>query len=96
MKKVANALNFLLHLNVSHILVLCLVGKALVSDVSYAAFLITVPVLAYESYKLFIKSKKPDPIRLSEEVRQELSDMRSKLSALHMEKGVKTPVTRYF
>lgn len=85
-----------LGINLAYLLVLGLLVKALISDISYATFLITIPVLAFEGYKLYIKSKKPDPIALQGDVKKELDQIKSKLSALTMEKGVKAQPTRYF
>jgi hypothetical protein len=89
MDKLRSLVGYLKFLNPTHILALALMLKALVADVSYATFLLTIPVLAFEGYKLYLKSKTPDPIRLSNEVQQELNAMKAKLSAMSMEKSVK-------
>lgn len=82
--------------NYTHLLVLGLVIKAIVSDVSIATFLLTIPVLAFESYKMYLKSKVVSPIELDAEVRKELDNIKSKLNAQTLEKGLKAPVSRYF
>lgn len=83
-------------MNLAHALILGIVAKTLIFDISLAAVLLTVPVLAFEAYKLFLKSKTPDPIRMNEDVRKDLEQMKSKLSAMSMEKNVKSPTQRYF
>ena len=60
--------------NFAYFLILGLVVKALVSDISIATFLLSIPVLGFESYKLYLKSKTPDPIVIDAEVRKELGD----------------------
>lgn len=87
--------SYILGMNLAYLLVLGLVVKALVSDISYPAFLVAIPVLGYEGYKLYLKSKKPDPVRVNQEVQNELEAMKSKLSGLTMEKTV-SPNKRYF
>lgn len=86
-------------LNYSHLLVLGLVVKAIVSDVSYATFLLTVPVLGYESYKLYLKSKKVDPVAINHEVMDRLDKLQAKVNASTLERSV-TPspqaTKRYF
>jgi hypothetical protein len=81
-------------LNFAHILVLGLVVKAIVSDISVASFLISLPVLGYEGYKLYVRSKTPDPIKINEEVVKELDNIKAKLNATAMEKSVK-PLARW-
>lgn len=82
-------------LNLAHLLVLGLVIKAIASDISIASFLITLPVLAFEGYKLFVKTKQPDPVKINEEVVKELDNIKSKLNANTMEKSVKPPMARW-
>ena len=94
--KVKLGLSRLSGTNFAHTLVLALVGKAIISDVSPSAMLITVPVLGYEAYKLYLKSKKPEPAQIQEEVKKELELVKSKLSALTMDKNVVPQKTRYF
>ena len=81
--------------NFAHILVLGVVVKAVVSDISIAAFLVTIPVLAYESYKLYLKAKTPDPIKINEEVVKELDNIKAKLNATAIEKSVRPPLARW-
>lgn len=97
MGKLRSMLNKLLGMNLAHILVLGLVVKSLISDISYPAFLLTIPVLAYESYKLHLKSKKPDPHIMDMHIRQELDNMKSKLNASTLDSGLKQNMPkRYF
>lgn len=90
------AWNLLVGMNLAHILVLAIVAKTLIFDISLATVLLTVPVLGFEAYKLFLKSKTPDPVRMNEEFRKELEQVKGKLSAISMEKNVKAPNQRYF
>ena len=87
---------YLSKINLAHVLVLGLVVKATINDISYPSFLLTVPVLGYEAYKLYIRSKTPNPIELDVELRKELDNIKSKLNAQTLEKGLKAPVARYF
>lgn len=96
MEKLRAAYKYCSTLNYAYLLIIGLLAKALISDVSYATFLITVPILAFEAYKLYIKTRTPDPVVLDNEVRRELDNIKSKLSAVTMEKGVQAPVKRYF
>jgi len=83
-------------MNLAHLLVLGVVVKAIVTDVSYATFLVTVPVLGFEGYKLYLKHHTPSAIELDAEVRKELDNIKAKLNAQTLDKGIKAPVTRYF
>ncbi len=69
-------------------LALCLVLKALILDVSYATVLLLVPLMGYEGYKLYLKSKKPDPFQMDEAIRKELEAVKTRLSAINMEKNM--------
>lgn len=82
-------------LNYAYLLVLGLVVKALVSDISVATFLISIPILAFEGYKLFLASKKPDPVKINEEVVKELDNIKAKLNATAMEKSMNKPMARW-
>lgn len=95
-EKLQTALKYFSGINLAHTLVLALVVKAIVSDVSFSAMLLTVPVLAYEAYNLYLKSKKPDPVILNEEVKKELDSVKGKLNALTMDKNVQPVKSRYF
>lgn len=81
--------------NLAHLLVLGLVVKAIISDISYATFLLTIPVLAFEGYKLYLKAKQPDPIKINEEVVKELDNIKSKLNAQTMEKSMKSTTYKW-
>ena len=90
-------------LNLSHLLVLGLVIKAIVSDISIPTFLISIPVLAYEGYKLYLKSKKPEPVQINEAImkrldahKEDVEAIKAKLTAQTMEKNLKSPIPRYF
>lgn len=59
--------------------------------------MLAIPVLGYEGYKLFLRSKKPEPVVIEGELRKEMDRMNNKLSALTMERGVAPVVAkRYF
>ena len=90
-------------LNYAYFLVLGLLAKALISDVSYATFLITIPVLGYEGYKLYLKSKKPEPIQIDMAIskrldahRDELEAIKSKLKAESLDRNINPITKRYF
>lgn len=94
--KIKLAIAKLSGMNLAHALVLALVAKAIFIDVSISTVLLTVPVLGYEAYRLFLKSKQPDPVVINEEVKKELELVKGKLSALTMDKNVVPQKTRYF
>jgi hypothetical protein len=96
MEKLRAVYNYASSLNFAYLLILGLLGKALISDVSYATFLLTIPVLGYEGYKLYIKSKTPDAVVLDAELRKELDNIKSKINAGNMDKGVNAMPKRYF
>lgn len=96
MNFIRSAYHYLCGTNFAYALVLALVIKAIVSDVSFATVFLTVPVLVFEAYKAFMASKKPNPIELDEELRKEIDNIKSKLNAQTMEKNVKPAVGRYF
>lgn len=88
---------YLLGMNLAHVLVLSLVLKAIVKDISVAAFLVTIPVLSYEAYKLYLKHKTPTAIELNSQLRAELDLLKSKVNANTLEKNVKpAAIPRYF
>ncbi len=84
--------------NFAYALVLALVVKAIVSDINYATFLLTIPILSYESYKLYIKTKTPDAVALDAELRKELDQIKAKVNATTLGQGISgpAPVKRYF
>jgi hypothetical protein len=96
MLKLRSAYNYLCSLNYTHILVCGLVLKSIIFDVSYASFLLTIPFLTYDAYRLYIKMKTPEPIELDAELRKELDNIKSKLNAGSMEKNIAPTVKRYF
>lgn len=84
--------------NFAYLLILGLVVKALVSDISVATFLLSIPVLGFESYKLYLKSKKPDPVVINQEIKEELERIKAKVNAGAFEKNIapNAPAKRYF
>lgn len=98
MNKFRSLYNYACGINFAYLLVLGLVIKALVSDVSYATFLLTIPVLGFESYKMYLKSKAPDAVAINQEVMSELDKLKAKVNANTFEKGLsQTPGNkRYF
>ncbi len=86
-------------INFAYLLILGLVVKALVSDISIATFLLSVPVLAFESYKLYLKTKVQDPVVINHEVMDRLDKLQAKVNAGTLERGLTTATTpskRYF
>jgi hypothetical protein len=86
-------------LNLAHLLVLSLVVKALISDISIATFLLSIPILGFEAYKLYLKHKKPDPIVMNQEVMDRLDKLQAKVNANTFDKSLTsaaTPAKRYF
>lgn len=82
--------------NLAHLLILSLVVKAIAFDVSYPAVLICMPVLGYEAYKLYLKSKTPEPLKFDEAIVKELDNIKAKLNAQTLEKSIKPEMRRYF
>lgn len=70
-------------------LALCLIIKALVLDVSYPTFLLLIPILGYEAYKLYLKSREPQKVVIDAEIRKELEQIKSKLSVVNMDKATR-------
>ena len=88
MEKLRSFYAYLCGTNFAYLLILALVVKAIISDVSYATFLLTLPVLGFESYKLYIKHKTPDPVIINEEIRGELDKLKAKVNAGQFQKGM--------
>ncbi len=83
-------------LNWPYILVLGLIVKAICSEFSAGTFLIALPVVAYEAYKLYLKHKEPDPVKINAEVQADINAMKAKLSALTLNQNIKEQPKRYF
>lgn len=104
MEKLRASYNYISNINFAYVLVLGLLSKALILDVSYATFLITVPVLAFEGYRLYIKSKTPEPIQHDlaiikrfDQFQEDLDKVKSKVNANNLEKNISSgPAKRYF
>lgn len=96
MEKLRAVYKYISGINFAYILILGLLGKALISDVSYATFLLTIPVLGFEAYKLYIKTKTPDPIVHDRAIMDELDKLKAKVNATSMEKNLATAPKRYF
>jgi len=90
--------SYLCGTNFAYLLILGLVVKAIISDISVATFLISIPILGFESYKMYLKSKKPDPVVINEEIRTELDQIKAKLNAGQFQKAMDASSTnkRYF
>lgn len=98
MNKLRSLVNYLSGINFAYILILALVIKALVSDISIATFLLSIPVLGFESYKLYLKTKQPDPVAINQEILAELDKIKAKVNASTFEKGLSAQAApkRYF
>jgi hypothetical protein len=90
--------NYFCGKNFAYLLILGLVIKAIISDISIATFLLSIPILSFEAYKIYIKSKKPDPIVINQEVMAELDKLKAKVNAGQFQKGLDaaSPSKRYF
>jgi len=71
--------------------------------VSYASFLLTIPFLAYDAYKLYIKHKTPEPVQIDiavmkrfDQVQEEFDKLKSKVNANNLEKNIAAAPKRYF
>lgn len=95
-QKLQAALKYLSGMNLAHALVLAIVAKAIFIDVSLSTVLLTIPVLGYEAYQLWLKAREPKPVEINHEVQKELEQLKGKLAALTMDKNVKPSVSRYF
>lgn len=90
--------------NPALLLVAAIAIKAVIFDVSLAAMLVTVPLLALEGYKLFLNQMMPDTLKISAELRadfqKEIDAVKSKINLLTMEKSLNKPqapqTQRYF
>jgi hypothetical protein len=103
MDKLRSIYNYLSMRNYTHFLILGLLCKALIFDVSYATFLLTIPVLAYEGYKTYIKFKTPDPVQHDiailkrfDALQEDLDRVKSKVNATSLDKNINAQVKRYF
>lgn len=96
MEKLRLAYHYLSTRNYIHFLLLALLIKGLVADVSYSTVLLTIPILLFQAYQLYIKTKTPDPVILDAELRKELDNLKSKINATNMDKNISAPVKRYF
>lgn len=83
-------------MNIAHLLVLGLIGKSLFTTLPATAVALTVPILGFEAYRLYLKSKSPDPVRINAEVQKELDQVKSKLTALTMKENIEPAKKRYF
>lgn len=96
MEKLRVIYKYLIGMNIAHALVVCLLAKALISDVSYATFLLTIPILGFEAYKIYIKSKQPVSYIHDKAIMDELDKLKAKLNANNLDKNINSPVKRYF
>jgi hypothetical protein len=90
-----NAYRRLSGLNFAHLLVLALVVKSIIYDISYASFLLALPVLGFEGYKLYLKHKTPEKIEMDAEIRREFEALKSKVSANVFDKSIKPTPGRW-
>lgn len=75
--------------NFAYLLILGLVVKALISDVSFPSILLSIPILTFEAYKLYVKSKQADPVAINHEIMEEINKIKAKVNAGTLERGVK-------
>lgn len=93
MELFARVKTYLVDLDVTKTLILLLVLKAIALDVSFSSSALLIPILGFEGYKLFLKSKAPDPVRINDALQQRLDRIESKVSAVTLEKST-APITK--
>lgn len=54
------------------------------------------PLLAFESYKLYLANKTPDPVKINDELLKEIDGIKSKMNLLQLEKSINKPMSRHF
>jgi len=98
MEKLKSFYKYLCGTNFAYLLILGLVVKAIINDISIATFLLSIPVLVFEGYKLYLEHKKPDPIKINDEVLAELEKLKAKINAGVFQKGMEaaSQAKRYF
>ncbi len=103
MDKLRAAYNYLSTRNYTHFLLLALLVKGLIADVGYSTALLTVPILLFEAYRLYIKTKTPEPIQHDiaimkrfEKMQEELDRLKAKANANSLDKNINAPAKRYF
>jgi hypothetical protein len=98
MDKLRSLYAYISGINFAYSLILALVVKSIIFDISYASFLLALPVLGFESYKLYIKHKTPDPVQINQDVMAELDKLKSKINAGQVAKNLEaaTQTKRYF
>lgn len=87
---------YLKSVNYCYLLVLGLVVKAIVYDVSYASFLLTIPILTFEAYKMWLLYKIPDPVKIPEEMQVQLDSIKSKLNAQTFDRNIMPQPKKFF
>lgn len=95
-EKVLTFINSISGTKIAYALVLGLVAKSLFVEPGYSTVCLLIPLLSFEAYKLYLKSKTPDPVRINQEVMKELDNLKSKLSALGVSQSVEPSKRRYF
>lgn len=89
--------NYISTRNYTHFLLLALLAKGLITDISYSTVFLTIPILLFEAYQLYIKSKKPDVMVHDRAIMEELDKLKAKVNANSMEKNLSSgPSKRYF
>jgi hypothetical protein len=95
--------NYLSTRNYTYFLLLALLVKGLVADVSYSTVLLTVPVLCFEAYRIYIKMKTPEPVQIDmaimkrfDQVQDDVDKLKSKVNANSFEKNIAAAPKRYF
>lgn len=97
MEKLSLAWQKICSVNYTYLLVLGLVIKSIAVGIDYPDFLISIPVLSFEAYKLYLKHKTPDPVAINAEVQRDLDGIKSKLNMMSMEKNMQAaPAKKYF
>ena len=57
----------------------------------YADSLVILAISGLFGYTLYLKSKKPDPIRISDELKKQIDETNRKIADIHMRNNIKAP-----
>lgn len=70
--------------------------KACAINIDYPEAMALACASAVYAYKAHLKSKRPDPIRINQEVKTELDNLKGAVNALKLEKTIPAGKPKYF